>query len=148
MEKAIRSSCEYFFFPAARRKKKEIPLFCSLVWIWHFAMFPFYSHSVLQAMAISHKYFCGRLWQRLPAWAGSSSSILRASPLQSLSVLRRVSSDFLGVNADCLRVNAALLYNKLHSLSFLHPLAQTPLSQCLPAQQHNKVFLFVWTIGG
>lgn len=51
------------------------------------------------------------LWQDLahwglPAWASSSNSILRASLSQSHSLLRRVSSDFSGANADCLRVGA------------------------------------------
>lgn len=105
-EEGIRSPCEYFF-PAVREKKKSLcfVLLSGCDILHHFPSI--LSYPILMAMAISHKYFCGRLLAA-PAWAGSGSSIFRASPLRSHSTLRRVSSDFSGVNADYLRVNAAL----------------------------------------
>lgn len=40
MEEGIWSSCVYCF---SCYKGKNFPLLCSLVWMWHFTLFPFYS---------------------------------------------------------------------------------------------------------
>lgn len=98
MEERIRSSCEYFSFPAVRKKKTLCFVLlsgCNIL-----CCFPsILSYPILKAVAISHKYSCGRLLAHwgLPLWASSSSSIFRASPLQSHSLLRRVSSGFSGL---------------------------------------------------
>lgn len=110
-DEGIRSSCEYFF-PAVREKTPSLcfVLLSGCDILHHFPSV--LSYPVLRAVAISQKHSCGRLLaapRTQPVWAGSSGgSVLRASPLQSLSIPGRVSRDFLGVNADCLRVNAAL----------------------------------------
>lgn len=125
------------FFSCCKGEKNPFVLFSCLDVTFYTASLLFFliqfwrlwlSHT---SISISHKHSCGRLLAHwgLPAWASSSSSsLLRASPLQSHSPLRRILSGFSGLMLIAWEL--VLFHSRINSMLFaFHSLWPKP---CCP----------------
>lgn len=128
------------FFPCCKGEKNPFVLFSCLDVTFYTAFPSILSFPILKAVAVSHKYSCGTLlpcWG-LSMWASSSSSIPRASPLQSHSLLRRAWSGFSGLMLIAWEL--VMFHFRVNStLSAFHNLWSKPCC---------KTFPFIWAIGG